>query len=108
MEACTSAWMGLPDVGAMDLTPLERAERATLPLLTDEMNMPFDESDVGKVPMAREIVRAVLTAIREPSERLALAVYAGVNEAASAQDMELIGAECWRAGIEALLEEGKG
>ncbi len=86
----------------MDLTPLERAERAILPLLTDEMNMPFDESDVGKVPMAREIVRAVLTAIREPSEAMLNAAgdKEAINPRATAGHM-------WRAMIDALLEDGK-
>jgi len=52
------------------------------------------------------IVRAVLNAIREPSDKVAIATASKVFDISSAQDEIDMGASCWRAGIDAMLEEG--
>jgi len=85
------------------MTPLERAARA----LVD--NYPLDG---GESPLAWQevlpVARAVIVAIREPSEGMLEAAYRDLNlsrEDADTPDVEITRA--WRAMIDALLEEGK-
>jgi hypothetical protein len=106
--------------GCSMTSPLERAARAILPMLHDEMNMPFNESDYGSVPMADEIVRAVLTAVREPGEGMknaggeqVLDTEYGPGQYEAIPDgrgSRLIAdeqaANAWRAMVDAALEEG--
>ncbi|WP_313326250.1 hypothetical protein [Sphingobium yanoikuyae] len=78
------------------MTPLERAVAAIEPMLGWGAD--------GDPPI--NIVRAVLNAIREPSDKVAIATASKVFDISSAQDEIDMGASCWRAGIDAMLEEG--
>lgn len=92
------------------MTPLERAalalkQRVQQPLPT-ACSITIDVYGEDEAPMWEALARAVIAAIREPSEAVALATASKVFDIASAQDEIDMGKWCWIAGIDATLEEG--
>lgn len=89
-------------------SPLERATLAVKSLITDEMGMPFVDTD-PMPPIAWEIARAVLEAIREPSDRMTDAYWdevEGFPYFTGASENYPLATDAWQAMIDAALEEG--
>lgn len=78
------------------MTPLERAKQA----VSNEVVEPIDDWKAG------EIVRAVLLAIREPSEGMKTAGAYQLNEGAHLDASLKDVAFAWQIMIDAALEEG--
>ncbi|WP_367347573.1 hypothetical protein [Sphingobium yanoikuyae] len=94
------------------MTPLERAAWALCEARLEDPNEIVGWiGDNGEEPIyawhhRKGEARAVLNAIREPSDKVAIATASKVFDISSAQDEIDMGASCWRAGIDAMLEEG--
>lgn len=91
-------------VPELSVTSLERAVRAVRDMEWDELGEPPNTHDC-----AREIVRTVLLAIREPSEAMVQAATSFETFEGKMQHNEHeagVARETWQAMIDAALEEG--
>ncbi len=93
-------------------TPLERAARALYKQIGSDFD-PFNEGEDAKWPEFIDEARAVIEAIREPSEAMmpAQGVFAGfTHDADDLEDNRYVDADearyTWHSMIDALLAEG--